>query len=65
MTGAYLRIQRDDKWHNVEIDQLTDDELGQLEKDQPDRGWFWAKFLAKWIRDNIQDASSSEQLPHE
>lgn len=53
MTGAYVRVFRDGRWENVQIDQLTDDELDQLEKDQPERGWVWAKFLAKWIRDNV------------
>ena len=57
MTGAYLRVKRD-KWENIEIDQLTDQELDQLEKDQPARGWVWAKFLAKWIRENIKEAEN-------
>ncbi len=53
MTGAYVRIQKDGTWQNIEIDQLTDKELDQLEKDYSDRGWFWAKFLAKWIREHV------------
>ena len=53
MTGAYLRILRDKKWQNIEIDQLTDQELDELEREQKEKGWIWAKFLAKWIRDNI------------
>jgi hypothetical protein len=53
MTEAYVRTFRHGKWQSVQIDQLTDDELDQLEKDQPDRGWVWAKFLTKWIRDNV------------
>lgn len=55
MTGAYLRIKRGDKWGNVEIDQLTDEELNNLALEQPDRGWIWAKFLAAWIRENIKE----------
>lgn len=27
MTGAYLRVKRGDKWENVEIENLTDEEL--------------------------------------
>ena len=53
MTGAYVRIQRDDKWQVVEIDQLTDDELDKWFQDRPDDAEKWAKFLAKWIRHNV------------
>ena len=53
MTGAYLRTKRNGKWENIEIDQLTDKELDELAEQQPEKGWIWAKFLAKWIRDNI------------
>lgn len=56
MTGAYIRVQRDGKWENVEIDQLTDGELDGLADEQPDRGWMWAKFLAQWIRHNVSNA---------
>lgn len=55
MTGAYLRIRRDNRWLSIEIDQLTDDELDQLAKDQPERGWVWAKFLAKWINEHVKE----------
>lgn len=27
MTGAYLRVKRGDKWENVEVENLTDDEI--------------------------------------
>jgi len=60
MTGAYLRIKRDGKWGNIEIDQLKDSELDQLALDQGEqRGWVWAKFLAKWIRDNIKEKENN------
>jgi hypothetical protein len=55
MTGAYIRIQRDGRWQNIEIDQLTDAELKEMELRFPDRGWWWAKFLAAWIRDNVRE----------
>lgn len=55
MTKAYLRTKRGGKWKSIEIDQLTDKELDQLEKQDPEKGWFWAKFLAKWIRDNVRE----------
>lgn len=51
MTGAYVRIEREGKWENIEIDQLTDEELDSFLPDQDPVKW--AKFLAGWIRDNI------------
>jgi hypothetical protein len=27
MTGAYLRVERDGEWQNVEVEHLTEDEL--------------------------------------
>ena len=54
MTGTYVRIERDGKWRNIEIEQLTDDELESFAKEHPESGWKWAKFLVKWIRDNVQ-----------
>lgn len=59
-TGAYVRIKRDGGFENVEIDQLTDIELAELSKEQPNRGWFWAIFLAKWIRDNVNVATEED-----
>lgn len=56
MTGAFIRIQRDGKWQNIEVDQLTDDELAWLAVQLPKDGWKWAKFLAAWIRDNVAHA---------
>lgn len=64
MTGAYLRVQRDGTWMNVEIDLMTDSELEALAERQPDRGWTWAIFLARWIRDNVQvQEERSEEFP--
>ena len=53
MTGAYVRILRDGKWDNIEIDQMTDEELDQFLK--PDDSKRWAVFLAKWIRDHVNE----------
>jgi len=61
ITGAYIRIERDGRWMNVEINTLTDAELDQFaERQGPDRGWIWAKFLAKWIRDHVVDQPEEE-----
>ena len=54
-TGAYVRIDRGGKYQSLEIDELTDEELEQFATIRPDAGWIWAKFLVKWIRDNINE----------
>ncbi len=56
MTLAYVRIERDGKWQSVEIDQLTDAELEAFADMHVGDGWKWAKYLAKWIRDNIKES---------
>ena len=43
MTGAYLRIQREGKWQNVEIEYLSDAERAELFK-EADR-----EELLKWL----------------
>ena len=61
MTGAYVRVERDGEWMNIEIDRLTDEELAALEvRYMADgggagAGWVWARFLARWIRDNVTE----------
>lgn len=58
MTGAYVRIKRGGEWCAVEIDRLTDEELDELERSagsSPAEGWKWAKFLAKWIRETVDE----------
>jgi len=58
-TGAYIRLERDGKFVPVEIDQLTDEELETLERNCPEHGWLWAKFLAAWIRDHVIEEESN------
>ena len=52
-TGAHVRVCRDNEWQNIEIDQLTDGELDAFANRTPETGWMWAKFLARWMRDNL------------
>jgi len=33
MTGAYLRVKRNDKWENIEVEYLTDEERETILKD--------------------------------
>ena len=43
MTGAYLRIKRNDEWVNVEIEHLSETELMEQLSDKP------ADELVRWI----------------
>lgn len=51
-TGAYVRIQRDGRWVNVDFVELTNEEMEAFFLEHPEDGAKWACFLAKWIRDN-------------
>ena len=43
MTGAFLRIQREEKWQNIEIEYLTDAERMELFKESD------SEELLKWL----------------
>lgn len=58
MTSAFVRIERNGKWESIEFDQLTNTEMDTFASSHPKDGWKWAKFLAQWIRDNIQGEQS-------
>ena len=30
MTGAFLRVEREGKWENIEVEYLTEDELNEI-----------------------------------
>lgn len=55
MTGIYVRIERDGRWLNLEVEQLTNAELTVFfaSMDAP-RLRSWARTLAGWIRDNVK-----------
>jgi len=40
MTGAYLRVKRNDKWENIEVEYLTNEERESILKDD-DRLMQW------------------------
>ncbi len=50
-TGAYLRVQRDGKWINADIADMTELEIRDFIK--PDRALLWVIFLVKWIREHV------------
>lgn len=51
MTGAYLRVKRGDKWENIEVENLTDDELKEkFITRTPEELVNWMSMLCKKIR---------------
>jgi len=54
MTGAYIRVKRRGKWENIEFELLTDKEMAEFVDKDPEVGWKWAIFFAKYIRDKIK-----------
>ena len=58
MTGAYVRIQREGKWQSVEFETLTDAEMDAFAERDPQAGWKWAKFFARWLRDNVSEGDA-------
>jgi hypothetical protein len=57
MTVAFVRLQRDGRWQDVDIDQLTDPELERFlaAQDAPSLRR-WTRLLARWSRDRVQEA---------
>lgn len=54
VTGIYLRIQRDGRWENLDIAELTDEELRAFFGTLSDADHVkWHVGLVKWIRDNV------------
>ncbi len=55
MTKAFVLVRRAGDVKSLEIEQLTDQELDTLvARMSKSDGWRYAKFLAKWIRDNVK-----------
>jgi hypothetical protein len=51
MTGAYLRVKRGDKWENVEVENLTDDEIREkFATREPQELISWMLLLCQKIR---------------
>lgn len=52
MTGMYLRVKRENKYENVEIEYLTPNELDELFKDKDSTELIkWISALASIIQD--------------
>ena len=54
MTGAYLRIKRDEKWENIEVEHLTDEERQEILKDDPR--------LMQWLNIVCNKLTETEKL---
>lgn len=51
MTGAYLRVNRNDKWENIEIEYLTNEEIDEIFSDKDTKEILgWMKFLVTQLR---------------
>jgi hypothetical protein len=51
MTGAYLRVKRGNKWENVEVENLTDDEIREkFATREPQELISWMLLLCQKIR---------------
>ena len=54
MTGAKVRIKRDDQWVSLDVDELTYPEMKVFfTETEPQSAVDWAIFLGGWIRDNV------------
>lgn len=53
MTGAYLRIKRE-KWENIEVEHLTDEERQEILKDDPR--------LMQWLNVVCNKLAETERL---
>lgn len=52
MTGAYLRVKRGDKWENIEVEHLTDDEIREkFATREPQELINWMIMLCQQVRE--------------
>ena len=59
MTGAFLRVKRDGKWENIEVEYLTIEERKELFKDrEPDE-------LLRWLDLTCSFLCEFEEVPKE
>ncbi len=51
-TGIFLRVKRDDEWENLDLSELSEDEVAQLmeRKDAPELRR-WVSVLARILRE--------------
>jgi hypothetical protein len=54
MTGAFIRIERDGKWQNIEFERLTKEEAKTFFEDNPKDMIKWLMFLHNTLADYVQ-----------
>jgi len=57
MIGLYVRVERNGKFYNLDITELTELELEEFilnKKLQGVDGWSTFKSLLSWIKDNVR-----------
>jgi hypothetical protein len=56
MTGFFVRVERDEHWESVEIDQLSDAEVQRFLAGRTEAELVrWIVGLVGWIRDHVQE----------
>lgn len=51
MTGAYLRVERDGKWENIEVEHLTDEEREEIfTHREPEELVRWLNLVCKELK---------------
>ena len=62
MTGAWVRVQRNGRWTEVELENLTENELNRLEVTRPEMGWQWTRFLVRFLRENVMEMNTTREV---
>jgi hypothetical protein len=63
MTGIYMRVRRDGSWQNIDIAELTQDELTAVfEPATKERVIMFLAAVTKWMRDNLVPVPAIEMI---
>jgi len=56
MTGIVIRVERDKKFQNIELEDLTDEERKTFFKDYDNAECVdWINVLCAWIKKNVKE----------
>ena len=63
MTSAPIRVERDGRWQNIDIDELTPLELSAyLETQSAAKARAWTMSIVAWINNNVVTYYDSAQV---